>query len=325
MARYFYIMIIAAEVTAVSQLFDFQFDTQYLSDVGYPEPTLGWSFGQSTSPAVWVALILIIVLVINLLPVRVFGEIEYVFGCCKMILICLLIILNVIINSCSFGSNTPSHFKYYDKPYSFETPNFTVDGHVVTGGPGHLASMWTSMTIAIFGMAGFNAVAIAAAENRDFENEEGIKLATRKISLRIILLYTLAIFTVGLNVPYNDPYLRGYTINSLQNGEHSVFIIAVVRAHLLGWPHFLNAFFIFSATSVAINALYLSSRILHALAVIPQAWPEWSEVVRLRLENTTRGVPIAAVFTSWLFGLLGFLAVEPSSAVVSVPVPDFQN
>jgi amino acid transporter len=319
--RYFWIMIIAAEVTAVAQLFNFQFDTQYLADVGYPEPTLEWPVGQNTSPAVWGALLLIIIALVNLLPVRQYGEVEYVIGSCKIIFICLLIVLNVTISAASFGTNHPNHFTYYDDPYSFESQNFTTNGEVITGGPGHLAGMWTAMTTTTFGMAGFDAVAITAAESRDLERDESIKLATRKISLRIILLYSLAAFTAGLNVPYTDPNLRVYAINSLPNGEHSVFILAVVRAHLLGWPHFLNGFFIFSATSAGINALYMASRLLHALASIPDAWPRWTVItaLRVKLERTMWGVPLVAVFVSWLFGLIGFLSVKPSPNVVSIP------
>jgi len=318
-------MIVATEVTAVSQLFDFQFDQQYLSDVGYPESTLQWSFGQTTNPAVWGALLLITILLVNLLPVRAFGEVEYVIGCCKMVFICLLIILNVIINNYSVDSSPPPQFEYYNDPYSFESQNFTVQGHVFTDGPGHLASMWTAMTTCNFGMAGFDAVAIAAAESKDLEVDESVKLATRKISLRIILLYTLATFTAGLNVPYTDPNLRVLASNSLPNGQHSIFIIAAVRAHLIGWPHFFNAFFIFSATSAGINGLYLASRLLHALASIPAAWPRWTLTMALRerLERTVYGVPMAAVFACWLFGLLGFLAVKPSPQVVSNFAPDF--
>jgi len=174
------------------------------------------------------------------------------------------------------------------------------------------------MTTCLFGMAGFDAVSVAAAESRDLEKDESIKLATRKIALRVILLYALATFTVGLNVPYTDPNLNVSAINSFSNGQNSIFILAVVRAHLIGWPHFLNAFFIFSSTSAGINALYLSSRVLHALASIPDAWPRWTVTMTLRerLERTVYGVPMAAVFASWLFGLLGFLSVNPSSAKI---------
>lgn len=314
-------MVVAAEVTAVSQLFKFQFDPSYLAQVGYPEQTLQWGVGLKTNPAVWATILLIIMGVANLLPVRAYGEIEYVIGVCKMLFICMLIILNVVINTASFGTNEPGHFKYYEEPYSFQSQNFTLHGNTITGGPGHLASMWTAMTTTMFGMAGFDAVSITAAESRMLNRDESIKLATRKISLRIILLYTLATFTAGLNVPYTDPNLKAYALNSLPPGQHSVFIIALVRAHLTGWPHFLNAFYIFSATSAGINALYLASRLLHALACIPEAWPRWSLTMTLRskLQRTSYGVPKAAVFASWLFGLLGFLAVKPTSAEVSIP------
>jgi amino acid permease len=323
--RYQYIIVIAAEATAVAQLFNFQFDPQYLADVGYPDPTLGWSFGQDANPAIWVSLFLVLIFFMNLLPVRAYGEVEYVFGCCKISFIVLLILFNVIINAHSTVSHdNPSPFRYYNSPYSFESRNFTVHGKVFTGGPGHLASMWSSMTAAVFGMSGFDAVAITAAESKDLEKDENIKLATRKICLRIILLYTLATFTVGLNVPYTDPNLRVFAANSIPSGEHSVFIIAAVRAHLRGWPHFFNAFFIFSAASSGINALFMCSRLLHALAVTPSAWPRWriAMTVRAKLERTVYGVPMAAVFASWLFGLLSFLGVQPYPAIVSNPRPN---
>lgn len=316
--RFFYIMVIAAEVTAVSQLFNFRFAPEYLRDIGYPESSLSWSFGEDTNPAIWAVLLLFIIIVFNLLPVRAYGEVEYVFGCCKIAFICLLIFLNVIINAHSVDSQNPPHFKYYNDPYGFQSRNFTVHGHTITGGPGHLAGMWTAITTCVFGMAGFDAVAITAAESKDIEKDESVKLATRKISLRVILLYTLATFTAGLNVPYNDENLRVLASNSLPNGQHSIFIVAIVRAHLTGWPHFLNAFFIFSAISAGINALYMSSRLLHALASIPEAWPEWSvtQTIREKLQQTRYGVPLGTVFVSWLFGFLGFLAVKPSSQEV---------
>ena len=316
-------MVIAAEVLAVSQLFNFEFDSQYLADVGYPKTTLGWTVGQDTNPAVWGAILLVIIFAINLLPVRAFGEIEYVFGWFKLIMICLMIVLNVVINVALFGTNEPSHFKYYNEPYGFESKNFSLKGHVFTGGVGHLAAMWTAMTTTIFGMAGLDAVAVTAAESKDLDREESVKLGTRKINLRIILLYTLAAFTAGLNVPYTDPNLQLYAVNSIPNGQHSIFIVALVRAHLQGWPHFFNGFFIFSAASAGINALYVASRLLHALASVPDAWPQWSVTwtLRKRLQRTYNGVPLAAVFASWLFGLLGFLTVKPAAAQVSLHSP----
>jgi amino acid transporter len=311
--RFNFVVVLAVEITAIAELFNFKFDPKYLAEVQYPEPSLEWGFGQQTNPAVWVFLFLVFTLLINLLPVRVFGEIEYVFGSCKLIFIVGLILFNVIINA-----RRGDTFEYYNEPYSFESRNFTTASHVFTGGPGHLASVWTAMTAAIFSLTGFESVAISAPENRDLAKDESIKLATRKTSLRVILLYSLAVFTVGLNIPYTDSNLRDYSINAIKSGEHSVFIIAAVRNHVLRWPKFFNGFYIFSATSCGLSTLYVASRVLHALASVPDVWPNWTVArnVKSMLERTVWGVPMAAVLVSWLFGLLGFLVVSSDPNVV---------
>jgi amino acid transporter len=106
-------------------------------------------------------------------------------------------------------------------------------------------------------------------------------------------------------------------INSVRAGQNSLFILSAVRNHVRGWPGFFNGFFIFSATTSGVNALYNSSRILHALASIPEAWPLWAQNSRRRLERTTsRGVPLATITVSWLFGLLAFLSIKPFPSVV---------
>ena len=117
--------------------------------------------------------------------------------------------------------------------------------------------------------------------------------------------------------PQNDFNLTDQSIASIMKGQNSPFIIQAVHAGVTGWPHLINAFFIFSAFCVAINALYTSSRLLHALANVRNVWPEtgWAYSIKCRLEKTTKkGVPLAAVCVSWLFGLLGFLTVSPAPA-----------
>lgn len=103
----------------------------------------------------------------------------------------------------------------------------------------------------------------------------------------------------------------------MRAGHNSIFVLAAVRNHIRIWPSIFNGFFIFSATTSGINSLYNSSRLLHALASIPEAWPVWFQNSRRRLERTTgRGVPLATVTVSWCFGLLAFLAIKPFPSVV---------
>lgn len=322
--RFAYVIVVATEITAVAQLFHFEFTEDYLRSVGYPNQTLHWQFGQDTSPSVWVGIFLLVILLINLLPVRIYGEVEYILGCFKIAVICGMVLFNFIVNIRNTNNGTiQSRFEYYKSPYGFFSSNTTTgsntETYVYSGSTGKLIGMWTAMNTIFFSLQGFFTVAITAAENKDLERDESIKLATRKISLRVILLYTLFVFTAGLNIPYNDQNLRDYSINSIRRGQYSSIMIGCVRSHITGWPHFLNAFFIFSAFSTGINSLYISSRLLHALANIQNVWPriKWVNSIRTRLERTTsKGVPATAIFVSWLFGLLGFLASKPFPAKV---------
>lgn len=118
-------------------------------------------------------------------------------------------------------------------------------------------------------------------------------------------------------MPYDDPNLVNIQINSIRAGQNSIFVLAAVRNHIRVWPSIFNGFFIFSATTSGINALYNSSRLLHALASIPEAWPLWFQNTRRRLERTTdQGVPLGTVTVSWSVGLIAFLAIKPFPSIV---------
>lgn len=137
---------------------------------------------------------------------------------------------------------------------------------MLTASIGTLASTWTAMTKLVFSLIGFEMIFITAPENKDLRKTETIKLASRKIAFRSVFPYSIAILTVGLNVPYTDAMLKDFTIHGVDAGQHSVSVIAAVREGVEHLPHILNAFFIFSATSTAVNFVYDTSRILHALA-----------------------------------------------------------
>ena len=268
---------------------------------------------------------MIAIFTVNCIPVLWYGRLEYVFGCAKMVFLVGLILFNVVINAQERVRQPNGRFWTYNQPYGFRSQNMTLrvspDGRdkVIGGSTGGFLALWSALTTVMFSMIGFESVAITAPECRDLRTSETVKMASRKVAIRITILYTLATFVVGLNVPYTDLNLRDLTINSIKSGQNSAFIIAAVWSHVRGWPRFFNGVFIFSATTSGVNALYISSRVLHALASTPEVWPNIGVVqsLRDRLERTSWGVPHGAVFTSWLFGLLAFLATKPFPAIVS--------
>ncbi|CAG8959036.1 hypothetical protein HYFRA_00012197 [Hymenoscyphus fraxineus] len=319
MSWFAWVVICASEILGLAQLWDFRFDETYLRDIAhYSDDSLGWKVGQDINPAIWVLITLAAILIINCLPVKHYGQLEYIFGCTKMVFITFLIVFNVVV-SAKQPVDHGGHGWTYNDPYSFGSQNMTIhngtsDEVVIGGSTGRFLGMWTSITTVVFSMIGFEAVSISGAES---EATQTIKMGTRKICLRVILLYTLSVFVVGFNVPYTDPNLRELTLNAITPGQNSAFILAAVRNNVRGFPHFFNAFFVFSAFTSGVNSLYLSSRILHALASIPEVWPSQSffQGVRSRLERTTFGVPLRTVFVSWTFGFLAFLAAGPTPSI----------
>lgn len=135
-------------------------------------------------------------------------------------------------------------------------------------------------------------VAATAAESKSLADSESMKMAARKINLRVITLYTLAMLTASFLVPRNHPFLNG---KAQSVGSSSVFVIAVVEAGLPAVAHFFNAMYVFSAFTCAINSMYVASRVLHTLALREQTGPRW---LTRRLQECHLGVPLRTVFAT---------------------------
>jgi amino acid transporter len=272
------------------------------------------------SAGVWVSAALVLMLLANLLPAKKYGQMEYVVGSIKLTFLVVLILFNVVIAARS-GQLA---FWTWNKPYGFAKTTFTVrEGVDLPEGPrSTFAAFWTGLSTCFFSMMGWDVILVTAPENKDLRKEETVKISSRKLALRVVVLYCLAVFTVGLNVPSDDPPLRSVTINDVKGGQNSIFIIAAIRAHVPFMPHFLNGFFIFSAFFTGCSALYCSARLLHAIASREDAWPEWrvAQSIRTRLERTRWGVPTNAVIVSWLFGFLAYMSTgENPTKVSSIP------
>ena len=164
---------------------------------------------------------------------------------------------------------------------------------------------------AAFSYTGMDIFAATARESKALGDAESMKMAARKITLRIITLYCFAIITGSLVVPYNHPFLNG---QAQSVGASSIFVIAVVESGLPRLAHFFNAIFILSAFSCAANFLFLSSRVLYTLALLGQTGPEW---ITRRLQQCHWGVPTGAVIFSALMTLLGYMGRTGSPGEVS--------
>lgn len=311
-------VIFAAELSSIAALFSFYFRPEYLQQVGYPAATLQWPT-YDWNKAIWISIFWLSSIGINFLPVKLYGELEWGFGVLKMLFLIGLILFQLVIHLQSGLGD-----RYYRSPYNFVAQSFTsLKGITYYGGAAQLAGIWTGLTTAIFSLMGMEAICITAAESeefgedRRFASKEGLKISTRKMAIRVLVLYTLSTIIVSFNVPADDANLTDLNIQSLGGGQSSAFVIAAVRCGKIFWPRFMTGFFILSAASTAINSLYLSSRLLHALALSRPVWPDWHAATTAKawLEQVTeRGVPRNAVLASSSFGVLGYLSCSSAPA-----------
>jgi len=171
----------------------------------------------------------------------------------------------------------------------------------------------------MFSYIGMDIMAATAAESRALADVESMKMAARKINLRIVTLYALAMITASFVVPADHPFING---GGQSVGAHSLFIIGVVEAGLPALAHFFNAVFVFSAFTCAINSMYIGSRILHTLALRGQTGPEF---ITRRLRQCRSGVPVRAVFATSAMMLIGFMGRSGSPGAVSGRMPSSQD
>ncbi|KAI9853557.1 MAG: hypothetical protein M1813_002063 [Trichoglossum hirsutum] len=302
-----YVSAFAAQTTASSSLMQFNYDN-----------VLKWTFGIDTSPAIWISLFLFYMISVNLLPVRWLGEFEYFCGCLKMAVLASLVLLMIIITEggAGFSHGEKIGGKYWHNPWGFFSSEYSTtvrdETFRFTGSLGRCLSLWTAMTSSVFSYVGMDLVAVTAAETRGFGDSESIKIATRKISLRVIVFYLLSSIAVSLPVAYDDRHLLNSN-HGLASASSSPYTIAIYNAGIRALPHILNAFLIFSSTATGISGLYGASRTLHALALSGRVL---EGPIARSLKLTKFGVPMVAVLASGAFGLLAFMSIKSGSTKV---------
>jgi amino acid transporter len=172
-------------------------------------------------------------------------------------------------------------------------------------------SIRTTIIHVIFSYVGMDIIAATAAESKKLSDAESMKMGARKISLRIITLYTFGMLMGSFVVPRDHPFLNG---GGQSVGSHSIFIIAAVEAGIPAVAHFFNAIFVFSSFTCAINSTYVASRVLYTLALQDQTGPDF---ITRRLRKCRSGVPIRSVMVTGFVLLVSYMGRTGAPGEVS--------
>ncbi|WP_416176402.1 amino acid permease [Clostridium sp.] len=223
-------------------------------------------------PVIWSATFLVLIVGLNLLSARAYGESEFWFAGIKVFTVIVFLIIGVAL---IFGifNGSPIGFK-----------NFTVGEAPFVGGA---KSIFLVFLIAGFSFQGTELVGIAAGESEN--PEKTIPKAINTIFWRIIIFYIGTIIVVGAIIPYTK---AGVKI--------SPFTMIFQRAGIAGAASLMNAVILTSVLSCGNSGMYASTRMLYSMAKDGDAPKIFGKV-------NSRGVPVNSVIATTIIASLCFL------------------
>lgn len=157
---------------------------------------------------------------------------------------------------------------------------------------------------AAFSFSGTELVGLAAAESKT--PQKSLPGAVKQVFWRITLFYILALFFVGLLVPYDDERLLG---SGLIDVSASPFVIAAVNGGIPAFGDFVNVVILFSVISIGLSGVYGGSRTLTALAEQGYAPQIFGYVDRA-------GRPLVSTIFILAFGPLAYITLASSGVTV---------
>ncbi|MFY0783581.1 amino acid permease [Peribacillus simplex] len=238
---------------------------------------------------IWSAIALITMFLINYMSVKGFGETEFWFAMIKVVTVVIFLITGVLIILGIMGGKDPIGFS-----------NFTMGEGPFNGGFFTILGVFMA---AGFSFQGTELLGVTAGESED--PEKNIPKAIKSVFWRIILFYILAIFVIGMIIPFTDSRLLSEDV------AVSPFTLVFERAGLAFAASIMNAIILSSVLSAGNSGMYASTRMLWDLARDGKA-PKFLG----KLDK--RGVPVNALIVTSLVGCVAFLASFFGDGVVYI-------
>lgn len=185
---------------------------------------------------VWIFFFLALVLFVNLCQVNIFGELQFYGGIITILLVIMYMVIMFTLNAGGLFGDAEENkiyktsggrigFRYWDYSKSdfdsdivfglfrpgytlaiYENENSTTYKSI-SGSAGNFFQLWFATNIAAFSYVGTEVVYMTAGEVRT--PRKSLPAATKKIFIRVVLLYILAVFSVSLNIYSSDGRLVG--------------------------------------------------------------------------------------------------------------------
>ncbi len=220
----------------------------------------------------WSILFLAIIVGLNILSSKAYGESEYWFAGIKVVTVLVFIVIGVLMIIGIMGGDQIGFH------------NYTIEDGPFHGG---IKSIFSIFLIAGFSFQGTELIGIAAGESED--SEKNIPKAIKSIFWRILIFYLGTIIVLGAIIPFTDAGL-----------DTSPFTMVFEKAGIAGAASLINAIILTSVLSAGNSGMYASSRMLFAMAKEGMA-------PKIFAITNKRGVPVNAVLLTTLIASACFL------------------
>lgn len=257
-----------------------------------------WDPNITINMGVWVTVMMIVIIGLNFLPVRFYGETEFWFAITKVLLLVGLLFLGFIL---FWGGGPDQHgilgFAYWKDPGA-------ANPYLRTGSTGLFISFWKTMVLSVFPFVFAPELLIVTGGEME-SPRRNLPKASKRYFYRLVFFYCCSVLVIGVICRSDDPALT----DGGQGAGSSPFVIGIKNAGIPVLDHIVNAVVILSAWSSGNSFMYISSRSLYSLAVSGSA-------PRVFKTCSKRGVPYWAVAASSIFTPLAYLNVSSNSSVV---------
>ncbi|MFI6354915.1 amino acid permease [Streptomyces sp. NPDC050743] len=221
----------------------------------------------------WALIVMTVLTATNLVSVGSYGEFEFWFAGIKVVAIAAFIAIGVL---AVFGVLPGVHA---DKA-SFG--NLTDHGGFLPHGPG---SILTGVLLVVFSFMGSEIATLAAGESED--PQRAVTKSTNSIIWRIGVFYLGSILIVVSLVPWNDPSIA----------EQGSYVAALNSLGIPNAGQIMNVIILTSVLSCLNSGLYTASRMAFSLG-------QRGDAPKAFARTTSRGVPMAAILSSVVFGFV---------------------
>lgn len=238
----------------------------------------------------WVPAIgcLVLLLLLNLLTVKLFGELEFWFALIKIITIIALIVIGVIMLVLGFQTSSGT----------VSVENLWAHGGLFPNG---VTGFLMAFQMVVFAFVGVELVGVSAAETAN--PQKNIPSAINKIPLRILLFYVGALFVILCINPWNG-----------MSAESSPFVQVFTLAGIPIAAGIINFVVLTSAASAGNSGLFSTSRMLYSLGSNKQAS---SSFAKLNKNSVPRNALVVSTIVVSIGAILSKLMPENAFSVVT--------